>query len=128
MAKKGYKNYIEKPWGYELIVSKELTSSRAIPKQELFTVHKILVVLPDQSLSYQYHKLRREIWHIKSGFCELTIDGKTYTPVVPGTVWIIDPLVKHSITAVQVTVIDEVSENYLDSDIIRISDKYGRVK
>jgi mannose-1-phosphate guanylyltransferase len=125
MTKKGYKNYIEKPWGYELLIDRIDSIN---PRITGSTVHKILVVLAGEEISYQYHKYRQEKWTIKSGECKLIINGKVYYFVYPGTVWIIDPLVKHTIIAHKPTVIDEISKNYLESDIIRISDKYGRVK
>lgn len=121
----GYKYYIDKPWGYELIISRH-SSDKIGSKGE--TVHKILVILTNQELSYQVHKYRHEIWEIKSGDCEISIDGTIYTKVLPGTIWIIEPEVKHSIKAITPTVIDEVSTNYIDSDIVRLEDKYGRAK
>jgi len=125
-SKKGYSNYIDKPWGYELIV--QVLSPVGFSRNGGDTIHKILVVLPKEELSYQYHNQRNETWEIKSGECEITINDVVYTKVYPGTIWKIEPGVKHSVKAITPTVIDELSQNYVESDIVRLEDKYGRAK
>ena len=120
----GYRNYVDKPWGYELIVEKIHSVN---PKVKGTTIHKILVVLANQEISYQYHKYRYETWCIKHGDCEISINGITYVKVFPGTIWKIEPGTKHSIKAITPTVIDEWSQDYIEDDIIRLSDNYGRV-
>jgi quercetin dioxygenase-like cupin family protein len=113
---------VEKPWGYEQILSK-ITDD----PEKGATVGKNLVVYKGQKLSYQYHTRRHETWRVISGKCKITLDGKEFLGMV-GTIWKIPRECKHRIEAIEDTVIGEVSTHVFDDDIVRLDDIYGRIK
>jgi len=109
--KKGYKNFLSKEWGYELLVDKEEFESP--------TVHKIIVVLARQETDYHYHKKRHQTWEIIHGEAYVSVDDTTYIKVYPGTIWKFAPGVKHNVKALIPLVIDEVSTNYVENDVFK---------
>jgi len=114
-------NYIEKPWGYEQVLSSRYVD---IDDEDPVIV-KNLVLFESHGTSLQYHVKRSEIWKVLSGKCRIQV-GDSINTAFPGTVWEIPRLVKHRITAITDTVIEETSDKYDEKDITRLEDPYGR--
>jgi mannose-6-phosphate isomerase-like protein (cupin superfamily) len=117
----GYRpEHIPKPWGHETIWAR---TDRY--------VGKILHVRAGESLSLQYHRRKEETIRVLSGDLRLEIgrEGEPLTIVElrPGDGWHIGPGVRHRMVAVADTDVLEVSTPELD-DVVRLEDRYGRVK
>lgn len=109
---------VEKPWGYytDIFRSKE-------------AVFKTIVVFVGQELSYQSHEKRDEFWFIKSGTGSLTVDDLA-VEVSKDANFAIYRGSKHMIknTGNRNLEIFEMQCGECDeNDIVRYSDKYGRV-
>lgn len=112
---------VEKPWGWELIWA--LTDDYC---------GKLLFVKAGESLSLQFHREKDESWYVESGRArlEMAAPGETVpqTEVVgAGAAFRIPPGTVHRVTAVEDTVILEVSTPQLE-DVVRLDDKYGRAE
>jgi len=110
---------VEKPWGYELIWA--LTDDYC---------GKLLFVKAGESLSLQFHREKDESWYVESGRAriEMAAPGETVpqTEVVgAGAAFRIRPGTVHRVTAVEDTLVVEVSTNHLQ-DVVRLEDRYGR--
>ena len=110
---------IEKPWGWELVWA--LTDAYA---------GKLLFVRAGQSLSLQFHKVKDESWYVQEGRAELEVAGLgqavTVSEVIaPGAAFRFRPGTVHRVTALEDTLIVEVSTPQLD-DVVRLEDRYGR--
>ncbi len=110
---------VEKPWGWELWVA--LTN---------FYVGKILHINPGHTLSLQYHKEKDESIFVLKGILEVEIreDSKvkrfklkknSCLRIHPGTI--------HRFSSKKGCELMEVSTSQLE-DVVRLEDKYGRVK
>ena len=112
--------HVPKPWGYELIWAR---TDRY--------VGKILHVRAGESLSLQYHRVKEETVRVLAGGLDLEVGdegGERRTVRLgPGDGWHIPPGTRHRITAREDTDILEVSTSELD-DVVRLEDRYGRVK
>jgi mannose-6-phosphate isomerase len=110
---------VEKPWGWELIWAESPAY-----------VGKVLFVKAGESLSLQFHREKEESWYVQSGRAKIELGNAGDTVLkeevvaapaffhfVPGTV--------HRITAVEDTLVYEVSTPHLD-DVVRLEDNYGR--
>jgi len=109
----------EKPWGYY----KDIFRTDNV-------VFKIIVVEPDEELSYQSHNKRAEFWFISEGTGLLTIEG-IETEVNTGDNITIEKKLKHKIknTGIDNLCIYEMQCGICDeNDIVRCEDKYGRSK
>lgn len=109
----------EKPWGYY----KDIFRTDNV-------VFKIIVVEPDEELSYQSHNKRAEFWFISEGAGLLTIEG-IETEVNTGNNITIEKKLKHKIknTGIDNLCIYEMQCGVCDeNDIVRYEDKYGRSK
>lgn len=109
----------EKPWGYY----KDIFRTDNV-------VFKIIVVEPDEELSYQSHNKRAEFWFISEGAGLLTIEG-IETEVNTGDNITIEKKLKHKIknTGIDNLCIYEMQCGVCDeNDIVRYEDKYGRSK
>ena len=87
---------------------------------------KILSVKPNQELSLQKHKKRKETWFfLTSGYVQL---GKKKKKVKKGGLVRIGKGVMHRLSAKKSKVeVLEISEGYFDEkDEVRLEDKYGR--
>jgi mannose-6-phosphate isomerase-like protein (cupin superfamily) len=109
---------VEKPWGWELIWAE------AEPY-----VGKLLFVRAGQALSLQYHEEKDESWLVHEGRASLEL-GKVGGPletieIRPGDAFRYRPGTVHRVTAIEDTLIIEVSTNHLD-DVVRLEDRYGR--
>ncbi len=110
---------VEKPWGWELIWA-------------LTDVYcgKLLFVKAGESLSLQFHKEKDESWYVQEGRAqvELALPGDAVTDreiVGPGAAFRFRPGTVHRVTAIEDTLIVEVSTPQLD-DVVRLEDAYGR--
>jgi mannose-6-phosphate isomerase-like protein (cupin superfamily) len=109
---------VEKPWGWELVWA----------EAEDY-VGKLLFVRAGESLSLQYHERKDESWLVQEGRATLelgevggALDAREIGPqdafrFRPGTV--------HRVTAIDDTLVIEVSTSFLD-DVVRLEDRYGR--
>lgn len=107
-----------KPWGsYTLIID-----------EPRFKVKQI-VVKGNQSISYQYHNKRSEIWYIKDGYGVLLYNDYE-SSVKSGDLLFIEQGAKHRITNSinEDLIIYELQYGELceEEDICRIRDDYGR--
>jgi mannose-6-phosphate isomerase len=111
---------IEKPWGYELIWAR---NGRY--------VGKILHVAKGHALSLQYHERKDETIHVLAGEVLLQSgeDGAPLSETVlrPGDSFHIPPFLRHRMIAQADCDILEASTPELD-DVVRLEDRYGRVK
>jgi mannose-6-phosphate isomerase len=109
---------VEKPWGYELIWAH--TNKY---------VGKVLHIKKNESLSYQYHRIKDETIRLLSGAMKMDLetDGKRSTiSLSPGDCLHILPNMKHRMIAMEDCDVLEVSTPELD-DVVRLEDQYGRV-
>jgi mannose-6-phosphate isomerase len=110
---------VEKPWGWELIWA----------HAEEY-VGKLLFVRAGHALSKQFHNVKDESWYFQEGRAqiELSAAGEAVekTEVVgPGAAFRLKPGTVHKLTALEDTLVIEVSTPHLD-DIVRLEDRYGR--
>jgi len=112
--------HVPKPWGHETIWAR---TDRY--------VGKILHVRAGESLSLQYHRRKEETIRVLSGGLSLEVGpaaGERQTVRLgPGDGWHIPAGTRHRMTALEDTDILEVSTPELD-DVVRLEDRYGRVK
>jgi mannose-6-phosphate isomerase-like protein (cupin superfamily) len=110
---------VEKPWGWELVWAET--------EQYVGTV---LFVKAGESLSLQFHRVKDESWYVQAGRAKVelgaagdavlkeeVVAAPAFFHFVPGTV--------HRVTAIEDTLIYEVSTPHLD-DVVRLQDSYGR--
>jgi mannose-6-phosphate isomerase len=109
---------VEKPWGWELVWA----------ETEAY-VGKLLFVRAGESLSLQYHEVKDESWLVQEGRARLelgVVDGDLETfDISPGDAFRFRPGTVHRVTAVEDTLVVEVSTPHLD-DVVRLEDRYGR--
>jgi mannose-6-phosphate isomerase len=110
---------VDKPWGYEVIWA--LTDAYC---------GKLLFVRAGQSLSLQFHREKDESWLVQSGRAKVEL-SKAGDPVqkeevvAPGAAFRFPPGTVHRVTALEDTMILEVSTPQID-DVVRLEDAYGR--
>ncbi|MSO58649.1 MAG: cupin domain-containing protein [Thermoleophilia bacterium] len=109
---------VEKPWGWELVWA----------EAEQY-VGKLLFVKAGQSLSLQYHEVKDESWLVREGRARLEL-GLVGGPldaleIAAGDAFRYRPGTVHRVTALEDTLIVEVSTRHLD-DVVRLEDAYGR--
>jgi mannose-6-phosphate isomerase-like protein (cupin superfamily) len=109
---------VEKPWGWELVWA----------EAEDY-VGKLLFVRAGQSLSLQYHEVKDESWLVREGRARLelgAVGGElSELEIGPGDAFRYRPGTVHRVTALEDTLILEVSTPHLD-DVVRLEDRYGR--
>jgi mannose-6-phosphate isomerase-like protein (cupin superfamily) len=109
---------VEKPWGWELVWA----------EAESY-VGKLLFVRAGHSLSLQYHEVKDEAWLVQEGRASLElgeVDGPLEaTEIHPGDAFRFRPGTVHRVTAIEDTLVVEVSTPHLD-DVVRLEDRYGR--
>ena len=109
---------VEKPWGWELVWA----------EAEDY-VGKLLFVRAGRSLSLQYHEVKDESWLVQQGRASLELGplgGELETiEIGPDDAFRYRPGTVHRITAIEDTLIVEVSTPHLD-DVVRLEDRYGR--
>ena len=109
---------VDKPWGWELVWA----------ETDAY-VGKLLFVRAGESLSLQYHEVKEESWLVREGRARLELGevGGDLEPVEisPGDTFHFPPRTVHRVTALEDTLVVEVSTNYL-LDVVRLEDSYGR--
>ena len=110
---------VEKPWGWELIWA----------EAEQY-VGKLLFIRAGEALSLQYHEVKDESWLVHEGRARLELgkhgdDELEVVEVGPGEALHYPPGTMHRVTALEDTLIVEVSTPHLE-DVVRIEDRYGR--
>jgi len=112
--------HVPKPWGHEIIWAHTARY-----------VGKILHVRAGESLSLQYHRQKEETLRVLSGALALEVgaedEARQTVRLGPGDGWHIPPGTRHRMTALEDTDVLEVSTPELD-DVVRLEDRYGRVK
>ena len=109
----------ERPWGcYDVLLDTD------------FTIVKLITVAPNQRLSYQSHKFRKEAWTCVNGTLTVIVDNVEHT-VVPGETIQIPQGSKHRAwnkTNYKINFIEVQTGTYFgEDDIIRYEDDHGRV-
>jgi mannose-6-phosphate isomerase-like protein (cupin superfamily) len=109
---------VEKPWGWELVWA----------ETEAY-VGKLLFVRAGQALSLQYHEVKDESWLVQEGRASLElgeVGGELEAiEIGPGDAFRYRPGTVHRVTAIEDTLVVEVSTPHLD-DVVRLEDRYGR--
>jgi mannose-6-phosphate isomerase-like protein (cupin superfamily) len=109
---------VDKPWGWELVWAE--TGDY---------VGKLLFVRAGESLSLQYHEVKDESWLVREGRARLELGevGGELEPheIGAGDAFHLPPRTVHRVTALEDTLVFEVSTNHLD-DVVRLEDEYGR--
>jgi mannose-6-phosphate isomerase-like protein (cupin superfamily) len=109
---------VSKPWGWELVWA----------EAEAY-VGKLLFVRAGESLSLQYHEVKDESWLVQEGRARLElgeVDGEPEPiEIAPGDAFRFRPGTVHRVTAIEDTLVIEVSTPHLD-DVVRLEDRYGR--
>ena len=109
---------VEKPWGWELVWA----------EADVY-VGKLLFVRAGESLSLQYHDAKDESWLVQEGRARLELGrvGGELEAIEIGTgdAFRFRPRTVHRVTAIEDTLVVEVSTTQLD-DVVRLEDRYGR--
>ena len=109
---------VEKPWGWELVWAEA---------DEY--VGKLLFVRAGHSLSLQYHEVKDEAWLVPEGKASLELGAVggalEAVEIAAGDAFRYPPGTIHRVTAIEDTLIVEVSTPHLD-DVVRLEDRYGR--
>jgi mannose-6-phosphate isomerase len=109
---------VEKPWGWELVWA-----------ESEHYAGKLLFVRAGHALSLQYHREKDESWLVQEGRATLELgtldDELEATEIHPGDAFRYRPGTVHRVTAIEDTLIIEVSTPQLD-DVVRLDDRYGR--
>jgi mannose-6-phosphate isomerase len=109
---------VEKPWGWELVWA----------EAEAY-VGKLLFVRAGESLSLQYHERKDESWLVREGRARLELGevgaSLEEVEIVAGDAFRFRPGTVHRVSALEDTLVIEVSTPHLD-DVIRLEDRYGR--
>lgn len=110
--------HVDKPWGWELIWA----------EADAY-VGKLLFIRAGQALSLQYHEVKDESWLVREGRASLAlgaVGGQLETVEIgPGDAFRYRPGTVHRVTALEDTLVVEVSTPHLD-DVVRLEDRYGR--
>jgi mannose-6-phosphate isomerase len=111
---------VDKPWGYELIWA----------RTERY-VGKILHIRAGEALSLQYHRVKDETIMVLTGRLRFEHFSEGQEPQVselaPREPFHVTPGLRHRMIALEDTDVIEVSTTELD-DVVRLEDRYGRVR
>jgi mannose-6-phosphate isomerase len=109
---------VAKPWGWELVWAE--------------TDHyagKLLFIRAGEALSLQLHEVKDESWLVREGRARLELgmgaDELEELEIVAGDAFHLRPGTLHRLTAIEDTLVIEVSTPHLD-DVVRLGDRYGR--
>jgi mannose-6-phosphate isomerase-like protein (cupin superfamily) len=109
---------VDKPWGWELVWA----------ETDAY-VGKLLFVRAGESLSLQYHERKDESWLVREGRATLELGEPggdlATTEIAPGDTFRFRPGTVHRLSALEDTLVIEVSTPDLD-DVVRLDDAYGR--
>ena len=113
--------YDQRPWGF-------FEGFTPTAKPSRFESIKIITVFPDSELSLQLHNKRDEFFKILQGSGKVRIGERTYD-AKEGDEFFINKKELHQVTTSSETIkILEISfDEFDESDIVRLSDRYGRV-
>jgi len=119
-SNKTYKDRTTKPWGEEEVIFENYNDTALTTPTKV----KILRILPNHSLSKQYHQYKTEMMVCLKGSGIFEMNGlkKEYTN---GFRIFIDSKDIHRILAHEYSEFIELSNGF-DSDITRVEDEYGR--
>lgn len=114
-------NIIKRPWGSYIVIAKS--------KDYLL---KKITVKPEGVLSYQSHNFRSEHWIIIEGKATIILNNRTYHKSANEHIFIpkkakhrvLNESLKKKLVIVEV----QTGSKFLESDIKRFSDIYGRSK
>ena len=111
-------NFVDKPWGHELIWAR---TDRY--------VGKILHVRAGEALSLQYHRMKDETIMVLSGRLSFVYFEEGQEPrtreLGPREPFHVTPGLRHRMIAIEDTDVLEVSTTELE-DVVRLEDRYGR--
>ena len=110
---------VDKPWGWELVWA----------ETDAY-VGKLLFIEAGEALSLQYHEAKDESWLVREGRARVELGEAgngdlEEIEIVPGDALRYRPGTLHRVTALEDTLIVEVSTPHLD-DVVRVEDRYGR--
>ncbi len=109
---------VDKPWGWELVWAETDTYAG-----------KLLFVRAGESLSLQVHEVKEESWLVREGRARLELGEVAgeleEREISPGDALHLRPGTVHRLTAIEDTLVIEVSTPQLD-DVVRLEDHYGR--
>jgi mannose-6-phosphate isomerase-like protein (cupin superfamily) len=107
-----------RPWGEELWMTEEKPS-----------MVKVITVRPGQALSLQYHHHRDEFWHILSGNGTATI-GEERVALRSGIDCFVSRETRHRLEAgdESLVILELAFGDFNEDDIVRLEDRYGRIK
>jgi mannose-6-phosphate isomerase len=92
-------------------------------------VGKLLFVRAGECLSLQYHEVKDESWLVQEGRATLElgeVGGELEAlEIAKGDAFRFSPRTVHRVTALEDTLVIEVSTNHL-ADVVRLEDRYGR--
>ena len=108
---------VERPWG----------NFRQFTHNDSSTI-KIITVKPNEILSLQSHKNRKEFWHVISGNGIIEI-GEAKKDTAVGDEYEIQIGEKHRLSAGPsgIQVLEIATGDFDEEDIVHYEDKYGRV-
>lgn len=108
----------KRPWGEETWITDKKPS-----------MVKIITVFSGEENSLQYHKNRDEYWRILSGNGYAVIDDKEI-PLKLGVDCFIPRMMKHRMKGgtENLVLLELAFGDFDENDIVRLEDKYGRVK
>jgi mannose-6-phosphate isomerase len=109
---------VDKPWGWELVWAE--TDKYA---------GKLLFIRAGEALSLQLHEVKEESWLVREGHARLELgtapDALEELEIATGDAFHFGPGTLHRLTAIEDTLVIEVSTPHLD-DVVRLGDLYGR--
>jgi mannose-6-phosphate isomerase len=109
---------VEKPWGWELVWA-----------ETPYYAGKLLFVRAGEALSLQLHEVKDESWLVQEGRARLEAGPSAQAleerEIVAGDTFHFGPGTLHRLTAIEDTLVVEVSTPQLD-DVVRLGDRYGR--
>ena len=110
---------------------KHIVVKRPWGKFDRFTLNekstiKIITVLGGEAFSLQYHKKRKEFWHIISGRGIITL-GKKKIKFKTGDEFMVSEHTHHRLHATKEVKFLEIAFGFFnEKDVVRLEDKYGR--
>ena len=89
---------------------------------------KIITLLPNSSISLQYHKNRSEFWFILEGEALITINDEKKVGQ-PGAMFLVPPMAIHRLESKdkKVVVLEIAMGDFDEKDIVRLEDRYRRI-
>ena len=109
--------FVERPWGgYQVIY------------EDFGVVVKILTVNPGARLSLQKHAFRAESWYVVAGDMLAMVDGESIEMEVGKPVFVDVGIIHRLVNTGEGVgrVVEIISGNYDEEDIVRLDDDYGR--